>query len=70
MSLLQADADCADAVMIGDSWGDVQGAQLAGIACIGVTYGDGDTTRLLAAGPDYSVDNVTQLAGLLIGEQA
>lgn len=70
MSLFQADADCADAVMIGDSWGDVQGAQLAGIACIGVTYGDGDTTRLLAAGPDYSVDNVTQLAGLLIGEQA
>lgn len=70
LTLLQAGVDCADAVMIGDSWGDVQGARLAGIACIGVTYGDGDNARLLAEGPNYSVDNVTQLAGLLIGEQA
>lgn len=70
IALLQAGADCADVVMIGDSWGDVQGARLAGIACIGVTYGDGDTTRLLAEGPDYFVDNVTQLTGLLIGGQA
>lgn len=56
----------ACSIMIGDSWGDIRGAHLAGIACVGVTYGDGDTNRLLAEKPDYIATNVPNLAQFLL----
>ena len=70
MTLARAGVEAGRAVMVGDSWGDVRGAREAGVASVGVTYGDGDTARLLAEGPDCVADDVNQLTVLLIGEQA
>lgn len=52
-------------VYIGDTFSDVNAAHESGIPCIGVTYGDGDTDRLKAAGPDYLAENGEELQELL-----
>ena len=39
-------------VYIGDTFSDVTAAHANSIPCIGVTYGDGDTKKLLEAGPE------------------
>ncbi|MFR3274560.1 MAG: HAD family hydrolase [Collinsella phocaeensis] len=61
-------ADPARCAMVGDSWGDVAGARAAGIASIGVTYGDGSVERLLAENPDRVAEESTGLRELLLGD--
>ena len=52
-------------VYIGDSYTDVLAARENGIPCIGVTYGDGNTKKLLAAQPEYVVNEAVELEGIL-----
>lgn len=61
------DASPSGCVMVGDSWGDVAGAQAMGVQSVAVTYGDGDVGKLLAAGPTYVAHDVGQLAEILLG---
>ena len=51
-ALLKEMPDSSRPVYIGDSAGDITAAKELGIPSIAVTYGDGDTETLLAAGPD------------------
>ncbi len=53
------------AVMVGDSAADVAAGRAAGIATIGVTWGSPDHAELDAAGPDYTVSTVDELAEVL-----
>lgn len=52
-------------VYIGDTFSDVTAAHANDIPCIGVTYGDGDTGKLLEAKPDVLAANGTELKKLL-----
>lgn len=67
-SMEQQGVDPERCVMIGDSWGDIAGAHAAGIASIGVTYGDGCAERLAAEKPDHVVDAPGGLRKLLLGD--
>ncbi len=55
-----------DAVMVGDTEYDLRMAHSIGMASIGVTYGVHARERLLACGPRHCVDDVAQLAALLL----
>lgn len=59
---------CPECLMIGDSWGDIEGARLAGVSSVGVTYGDGNAERLLAQRPDQVVQTSVELKELLLGD--
>ena len=48
-------------VYIGDTYSDVTAAHENHIHCIGVTYGDGDTDKLLETGPDELAANGEEL---------
>ena len=54
-----------DYVYIGDTWSDVLASKENRIACIAVTYGDGNTEQLLAQQPDYCVDEACRLREIL-----
>lgn len=50
------------ALMVGDGEADVQAGKRAGVVTCGVTYGLGSTKDLLAARPDYVVDDLIRMA--------
>lgn len=50
-----------EALYIGDTYSDVEAARANGLSCIGVTYGDGDTERLLKAEPEIIAETGYQL---------
>ena len=52
-------------VYIGDSATDVTAAHQNGIPCIAVTYGDGEVNELIAAKPDWTVQDADELSELL-----
>ena len=53
------------AVMVGDTAGDVKGAQDAGIDSIGALYGYGENSEILAQGPTHAVETPQALCDLL-----
>ncbi len=53
-------------IMIGDRKYDVEGAARCGLDCIGVSYGFGGRSELLAAGAAYIVETVAALGALLL----
>ena len=53
-------------VYIGDTWSDIQAAHANGIDGIAVTYGDGDVAGLRAQHPRYCVDNLDEVAAVLL----
>lgn len=57
--------DLSQLVMVGDRRHDIEGAKKAGIASIGVSFGFGGREELEAAGADYVVDSMQELAALL-----
>ncbi len=58
-----------DAVMVGDTHFDVEGAHALGLPCIGVTYGATSTAaELRAAGADAVCATVDALRALLLGD--
>jgi phosphoglycolate phosphatase len=58
---------CENALMVGDRRYDVEGAQAAGLSCVGVLYGYGDREELVSAGADYVAETVGALESLLLG---
>ena len=54
------------AVLVGDRKHDIEGASLAGIDAIGVTFGYGSKEELLAAGAPAIVHSVAELEDLLL----
>ena len=63
--LLDAKAEAAEAVMVGDRKHDVIGAKECGVFSVGVTYGYGSREELLEYGADAIVDQPEELAVLL-----
>lgn len=67
-ALTAFDASPADAVLVGDTHFDVEGAHDRGLPCIGVTYGGTSTPEeLRAAGADAICETVADLRALLLG---
>ena len=56
-----------EAVYVGDAVVDVQAARAAGMAAIGVTWGAGSRSDVVAAGPDVVADTVDDLRTALLG---
>ena len=54
-----------NAVMIGDSRFDIEAAKKAGIKSIAAGYGFTAKEKLLALGPDYYADSVSDIAKIL-----
>lgn len=48
-------------IYIGDTWSDVVAAHNNGIACMGVSYGDGDAEKLRRYNPEYFVNTVEEI---------
>ncbi len=59
-------SDYESVIMVGDRHFDIEGAKEAGIASIGVLYGYGSKEELLAAGADRIVNNVWELAEVIL----
>ncbi|MEA5050785.1 MAG: HAD family hydrolase [Oscillospiraceae bacterium] len=57
------------AVYAGDTWSDVEAAHASGIPCIAALYGDGDTARLLAAGPDLCARTAAEIGDCLFEKE-
>ncbi len=57
------------ALMVGDRYHDIEGAQAVGIDSVGVLYGYGGYDELTEAGSDYLVDTPDDLVRLLEGEK-
>ena len=47
--------------LVGDTKYDAAGAKIAGIRCLGVSYGFGTKEELLAAGAEAAVDTVKEV---------
>lgn len=62
----QGAAEQVKYIYIGDTWSDVRAAHENQIPCIAVTYGDGDTKRLLAEEPEYAADSAAQITDILM----
>lgn len=52
-------------LMIGDSTVDIETGKNAGVKTCAVTYGFGEKEDLLRAGPDYILDSITDVRGIL-----
>lgn len=49
------------ALMVGDGDTDIEAGKRAGVITCGVTYGLGNKSDLIAAAPDYFIDDLTEL---------
>jgi phosphoglycolate phosphatase-like HAD superfamily hydrolase len=52
----------ANALMVGDGDTDIQAGKWAGVITCGVTYGLANKGDLIAAKPDFLIDDLAQLA--------
>jgi len=59
--------DPARVAYIGDSPADIAAARGAGAVAIGATWGVSARERLEAAGPDFMLDDISQVPDLLFG---
>lgn len=50
-----------DALVVGDTWYDIEMGKRAGVKTCGVTYGNGTREELMQAGADYLVDDFGKL---------
>jgi phosphoglycolate phosphatase len=50
-----------DALVVGDTWYDIEMGKRAGVKTCGVTYGNGTREELMQAGADYMVDDFGEL---------
>ena len=58
--------DRSQVVMVGDRFHDVEGAKIAGVDCIGVSFGYGGREELEMAGAAAVVDSVEELRNFLM----
>ena len=50
-----------DALVVGDTWYDIEMGRRAGVRTCGVTYGNGTREELMNAGADFLVDDFSEL---------
>jgi len=67
LALNHLGAAAASAVMVGDTAADVRAARSAGLRTVGVTYGFYSQTDYETYPPDYIIDDLSDLPGLLEG---
>ena len=62
--------DCKpeDALVVGDTWYDIEMGRRAGVRTCGVTYGNGSREELMRAGADFLVDDFGELLKLASGK--
>ena len=54
-----------EALVVGDTWYDIEMGRRAGVRTCGVTYGNGSRDELLNAGADFLVDDFKELSDCL-----
>ena len=59
--------DCKpeDALVVGDTWYDIEMGRRAGVRTCGVTYGNGSREELMRAGADYLIDDFGELMKII-----
>lgn len=57
------------AIVVGDTVYDIQMAHNAGVAAIGVTYGNGTRGELLDAGVEYIIDDFAEVADIVLNKK-
>ena len=57
-----------DALVVGDTWYDIEMGRRAGVRTCGVTYGNGSREELMRAGADFLVDDFGELMKLVGGK--
>lgn len=65
LALQRLDIPAPQALMVGDSPGDIQAGKAAGVRTCAVAYGYGRAADLAALVPDYTIDNPGQLITIL-----
>ena len=63
--LAQTGGLAAESVVIGDTVFDIQMGQAAGCRTCGVTWGNQDRAQLQTAAPDWILDRIEELPGIL-----
>ena len=53
-----------DALVVGDTWYDIEMGRRAGVRTCGVTYGNGTREELVNAGADFLIDDFGELASI------
>lgn len=64
-TLKELSCDAGRAMVVGDMPIDIEMGRNAGTHTCGVTYGNADRNRLLDAGAEFTIDKMTELAGVL-----
>ena len=54
-----------DALVVGDTWYDIEMGRQAGVRTCGVTYGNGTREELVDAGADFLIDDFGELVSIL-----
>ena len=55
-----------DALVVGDTWYDIEMGKRAGVKTCGVTYGNGTREELIQAGADYLMDDFGELLSIVM----
>ena len=55
-----------DALVVGDTWYDIEMGRLAGVRTCGVTYGNGTREELVNAGADFLIDDFGKLSSICL----
>jgi len=61
VALRRFQVSAPSALMVGDGDTDIEAGKRAGVITCGVTYGLGNKSDLIAAAPDYLIDDLTEL---------
>ena len=64
-TLAKTGIDAERALVVGDMAVDILMGSRAGVRTCGVTYGNGSREDLLAAGADFLIDDIAELAGMM-----
>ena len=54
-----------EALVVGDTWYDIEMGRRAGVRTCGVTYGNGTREELLNAGADFLIDDFEELKSII-----
>ncbi len=65
VALVKTKAEGKNLIMVGDTVYDVEGARANGLPTVGVLYGFGDKDALRRIQPEYIVETVSELGGIL-----
>ena len=55
-----------EALVVGDTWYDIEMGRRAGVRTCGVTYGNGTREELLNAGADFLIDDFEELKSIIV----